>query len=313
MKRKFLLLLTLIFGLVAGVQPAFAMDPPAFSMTINPTSQDIELFPGQEYTGKVNITNTGSASLNFTASAAPYMVDNETYEPSFSEANDFTQLYNWITFPQEIYHLEPGQSASVEFKVNVPAEATGGGQYAAIIASSNDTIQEGAAIKVISQVAGILYGRVNGAEMHPEGELVEQSAPFFTLGGPIEISERTYNTGNVDFKVHHAATITNFFTGEELFNATTKDNNGGIIGSTDTIVLPGTARTNIITWEDTPPIGIFKVKQKIIFLEEDVESEFIVVICPVWFIIGVIVLILLLVLWMILAAKRRKRKQPQVF
>lgn len=312
MRQKFLLVLTIFLGLSLQAQPTSALLDDDVALTIYPTTQTIELDPGQTHTGNVTIMNSGQQPFTAIVSASPYQVDGEEYAPDFTTENSYTKLYNWITFAEETYYLEPGASAKVEYTVNVPEDAIGGGQYAAILARTEDSIKEDDSIQVISQVAGILYGRVNGEEMRPEGELVEQDIPGFIIDGLLEVAETVYNTGNVDFKVSHSIVVTNFFSGEEVLNSDAKDSDGRPINSDSVMVLPATSRRNIITWENTPRLGVYRVKQTVMFLGQEVVNEQIVIFCPSWLLFSILGLIALLILWIILAARRRHRKQPQV-
>lgn len=313
MRRKFLFLLTFLLGLGCYAQPASALLDDDIALSIYPASQTIELTPGTEYQGKVEVANSGQRAFDLIVTAAPYSVDSETYEPNFDARGTYTELFDWISFPNDRFHVEPGESAQVEFTVNVPEDAVGGGQYAAIMARTEDSVNPEASVQIISQVAGILYGRVAGPGMDPEGEVVEQEIPGWVFDGPLEISEITYNTGNVDFQVYHEITVKNFFTNEEVINAESKNTEGQTIGSTTQIVYPKTSRGSTLTWEGAPQLGIYKVKQKIVFLDQEVVSEQIVVFCPLWLILAVAGLVLLLILWIILVIRRHKRKQPQVF
>lgn len=312
MKQKFLLLLTIFLGLSLQAQPALALLDDDIALTIHPTTQTIELDPGREYTGNVTITNSGQQPFTALVSAAPYQVDSEAYTPDFSTENAYTKLYGWISFPEESYYLEPGASAKVEYTVNVPEDVVGGGQYAAILVRTEDSIKEEDSIQVISQVAGILYGRVNGADMHPEGEIAEQDIPGFVMDGLLEVAETVYNTGNVDFRVNHSVTITDFFSGEKVLDPEMKDSDGYSLASDNVIVLPGTSRRNVITWENTPRLGVYKVQQTVTFLDTESSTEQIVIFCPSWLLFSIIGLIVLAILWIILAARRRRHKQPQV-
>lgn len=313
MKQKFLLFLTFLLGLSLSAQPASALLDDDIALTIYPTTQTVELDPGREYSGNVTITNSGQQPFTALVSASPYQVDSEAYTPDFSTENAYTKLYGWISFPEESYYLEPGASAKVEYIVSVPEDAVGGGQYAAILVRTEDSIKEEDSIQVISQVAGILYGRVNGADMRPEGEIAEQNIPGFVMDGLLEVSETVYNTGNVDFKVIHSITITDVFSGNVVLSPDMQDSEGFSLASNNVIVLPGTSRRDVITWENTPRLGLYKVKQTITFLDEEFSLERIVFFCPSWLLFSVIGLIALAILWIILAARRRHRKQPQVY
>lgn len=314
MARKILFaLLTILSGLNMMAQPTSAVSSSEVSMALSPATQNISLTPGQEYTGKIIIINTGTVGFDFGLKTTPYQVDSETYDLDFDTNNVYTQLYTWISFPQDTYHIEPEQTIEVSYNVNVPESAAGGGQYATVMAYATNLDGSDNAVQVIPQVASLIYGRVNGPEMMPEGEVAEQSIPGFLLNGPLEITETVYNTGNVDFKVYHAVTITDFFSGDVLLDPDTKTEGGTELGSATTVVLPGTSRQQTLVWENTPKIGIVKVKQTIRFLDDEINTERIVIFCPLWLIFSVLILIVLAILWIILAARHRKHKEPQVF
>lgn len=283
-------------------------------MILNPTKQTIELLPGQEKEGKITIINSGQQGYNLIVEASPYQVDPETYDADLSTNNMYTQLYTWITFPEPNFYIEPGETKEIIFKINVPEGTAGGGQYAAILIRSEDGVHpEEGGVQTIPEVASILFGRIDGPEMAPAGEIAEQSIPGFLLGGPLNIKETVYNTGNVDFKVYHAITITDVISGEEIVAPDSRNSAGNIYGSQTTVVLPGTSRSSTLTWENTPKIGIVRVKQTVIFLDQEINTEQLVIFCPIWLIAGVLGLLFLLILWIVLAIRRHKRKEPQVF
>lgn len=313
MRKYFLILLTILGGLNFLTQPTTAISSQDVAIALSPSNQTISLTPGQEYRGNITIVNVGNSPYDFSLSATPYQVDSETYDLNFAANNVYTQLYTWISFSERTYHINPGQTIEAEFIVKVPDGAAGGGQYAAIMARAEGITDGGSMVQVIPQVASLIYGRVNGPEMTPEGEIAEQTIPGFILGGPLEVTETVYNTGNVDFKVYHALTITDFFSGEEVFNSDTKNADGYKIGSNTSVVLPGTSRKQTLVWENTPKIGVVRVKQTVMFLEEEVNTEQVVIFCPLWVVLSVICLVALGILWIILAVRHRKRKAPQVF
>lgn len=311
--KRFLIILTFLLGLGSLAQPASASSENDIVMTIYPATQTIELTPGQEYSGTIKLANNGRKAFNAQMSAVPFQVDSESYDPDFSTENIYTRLSSWITFAQTSYYVEPDTSVDVNYTVHVPEDVVGGGQYAAIMARTEDSKEEGSSLQVISQVASIIYGRLNGAETLPEGEVVEQSIPGFIIDGDLRVSETTYNTGNIDFKVYHAITITNLFSGEEIINPDTKDSNGVNIGSSNTIILPGTSRQNTLTWENSPRLGVYRVQQTIRFLDTEINEERIVIFCPSWLLISILALLALAILWIILAVRHRRQQKPQVF
>ncbi len=303
----------MIFGLGSLAQPALAYNADDFSISLYPSTQTLALYPGDVRDGSINVVNTGKIPIDFSVHATPFQVNSDDYTPDYELVNRYTALASWVQFAESAYHAEPGETVEVKFHIEVPADAVGGGQYAAIMVYTEDSADPNAMLRTASQLAAILYGRVAGEGMNPEGEIVEQTVPNFSLGGPLEITETAYNTGNVDFTVYHAVTIKDLFTGEEVLNSEMKDDRGNNIGAHESIVLPGTSRQDKITWEITPKIGIYQVTQKIIILEETIETNSIVIFCPLWLIFAIIGLVLLLILWIILAVRRHRKKQPQVF
>lgn len=314
MLKKFLILLTMIFGLGSIAQPAWAFNAEDFAISLFPSYQTLELGPGAQREGTITIVNSGKLPFDFSVSANPYQVQGEDYDADFTTTNNYTALASWITFDQASYHAEVGESVEVKFYVNVPEDAVGGGQYAAIMAYTEDGADPDASIKVASQVVALLYGRVSGQDMRPEGEIAEQEIPFVVFDSkPVDASIVAYNTGNVDFMIYHTMTVTDILSGEEVINPETTDSNGNKLGASSAIVLPGTSRRDTLTWEVTPKIGLYKIKQATTFLDQTVENEQIVIFCPMWLVFAILGLIVLLIFWIILAVRRHRRKQPQVF
>ena len=281
-------------------------------MQIQPAEKEIALSPDQVVTDGITVSNIGRLPFDFSVSASPYQVTNENYDPDFSTENSYTALHNWITFPQESFHLEPGESTKVKFKIAVPHTIPGGGQYAAIIVETRDSMEEGAAVQVISQLASLIYAHVAGEE-HIGGVLMSHNLPSFLLGQPFEIAATVKNDGNVDFRVEHTMEIRDFFTNREVINADSVDANEKHIGRANPVILPATTRKNVLAWEGAPQLGVFRVKQTISFLDQSQTFEQVVVICPLWLAGGAAALVFLMILWIILRLRKRRRSRPQAF
>lgn len=291
--------------------PAFSLEAGDVVMEVRPAAQEIDLTPGVHYTGSVKISNIGRLPFNFTVEATPYQVVDENYAPDFTTQNDYTKLYNWISFGQTEYHLEAGESAEVIFEVDVPDDIPGGGQYAAIIASTSDSKDAGATMQTISQLASFLYAHVEGEE-HIGGVITKQELPSFLLGSPFTSSVTVKNDGNVDFRFEHTLTIHDFFTNREVFTPDAVDDAGMTIGTANLTVLPGTSRANRLTWEGAPQLGVFRAISRVTFLGQESVKEQIVFICPVWLAGAVVFCLVLMVLWIVLRIRKRRQGRPQV-
>lgn len=296
---------------LSTISPVSALEAGDIVMQVMPAEQEIELSPGLEYSSKVKVTNIGRLAFNFTVSARPYQVLNEDYDPDFSTENSYTKLYNWISFAQTSYHLEPNASTDVEFTIEVPADVAGGGQYAAIIIETRDSQDSSATMKTINQLASLLYAHVEGEE-HIGGVLMSHRLPRFLLGSPFSSTVTIKNDGNVDFRAEHTLTIYDFFTNREVFTPDTVDSSERPLGTANPVILPATSRVSRLTWEGAPQLGVFRAVSHVSFLDQDSTKEQIVFICPVWLAGIVMFFIVLMILWIVLRIHKHKQNKPQV-
>lgn len=290
---------------------ASAIEQGDIVIQVNPAEQDIDLVPGQTMRGSIKVKNLGRQPYSFKAFSKPYQVINDIYDPDFSTENSYTKLHNWLSFPQTDFYITPDEELTVEFEVQVPEDAPGGGQYAAIIIETRDSIDSSASLQTVNQVASLIHAHVAG-ETHEQGVLMKHYIPRIILGSPFTVSSNIKNDGNIDFRANHSMTIWNFFTGDEVFSPDTLDQNGRLVGSINPAVLPASSRYNTLTWGNAPQLGVFRVKQVISFLDQVYEFEEIVFICPIWLAAGVLFLIFLMIFWLIARIRARKKRRPQV-
>lgn len=314
MKKFIAVLLSLSVAPLFLTTPVAALQAGDVVVSVRPSEQDFDIEPGQSYNGVVKVTNNGRLGFNFEVSASPFRVTNDNYDPDFTTIDSSTRLHNWVKFPEGTkFHIESGESFEVPFTIDVPEDIPGGGQYAAIMIRTTDSVDEGATIKVVTQVASLIYGHVIGGEERKEGALVEHSLPTTLFDKPLELTAKVDNTGNVDFKMRQMMTILNFFNGQEVITPDSLGENGEPIAAQQLTVLPGTSRTSTLTWEEAPKLGLFRVRQKITFLDEEFETEEVVFICPTWLPIGIIVFFTMGTFWLIVRGRQRKQRRPQVF
>lgn len=323
-KLSYLLILpALVLGLFTTT-PVAALEAGDLVMSISPSEQVIDLEPGQKYHGSVTVTNVGRLAFDFTLKAAPYHVNDDNYDPDFSTDSSYTNLKNWLRFPKSVYRLDPSQSVDAEFIVDVPADAPNGGQYAAIMIQNsavNPADQEDPAdqdatsnspLNLQVRAAAVLYGHVQGGELREAAELTNHSLPGFILGDTFSAAATIENSGNVDFYARQTLSVRNFFTNNEILQP---GEAGDESPFTETlIVLPGTTRTSLLNWHlpdtGTFPIGLYRVTQTIVFLDQTHTFERLLFVCPVWLALLLLFLIVLLAIWLVLGlAKRHKTKR----
>lgn len=313
MLKKLLLALAVAVAALVGTSPAYAAGNGDIVVSINPSEQDIDLRPGDKTAGSVTVYNVGRKTFDFDVEAVPYRVKNNSYDADFVTENAHTRLSNWITFPETHFTVDPNHAIEVHFDIEVPIDALGGGQYAAIIIRTDTPSSSDSSVQIISQLASLLYGHVKGAEMNEEGEMTEHLFPTFILGDEFKLSSSFTNYGNVDFRVTETMTIRDFFTNKEIFTPASISEDGYNIGTISATVLPETTRTMDQVWEGAPQLGFFRVRQTIEFLDEELVFEHVVFVCPLWLIVLAGLFLLLLVLWIISHFVHRHRDAPQVF
>lgn len=310
MRRFLAFLASFVVALTFATNPTNAASNAV--MSLRPSEQEVELTPGQQYTGSIVVYNVGKEAFDFEVTAAPYQVKSNNYEPDFLTESESTKLANWITFPTTEFSVEPSQSATVQFVVTVPEGVPGGGQRAAIIVRAKDDSSVESGVNLVTQIAAIVYGHIKGEELNATGSLSAYHFPTLMSGGEFKISSVIANEGNVDFRVTETLTISDFFTKREVLTPESTNASGYPVGTVSATVLPDTKRTIDMIWRDAPQLGIFRVSQTISYLDEEITTEKVVMVCPIWLIVLVGIMFLLIIIWLISAFRNYRKDRPQV-
>lgn len=290
----------------------------ASAFTLSPQSQEYALVPGQSVTGEVSTTNASDAEGKFyyVAEVVPYSVSNDgKYSPNFDVKDDYTDIVNWVTLSDDdesgksTVHgvLEPGETAKTHYTIKVPQNARGGGQYFAVRvkndidavkkAENNDTL----AIKEVVGIVTLIFVEISG-DVTIKGEIIDNNIPSFFTKPPITSSFMVNNEGNTHVTVSYSLQVFPLFSDEEVY--TTEEAPG------ENYVLPGSSRIITQTWEGTPPVGIFKVRQTVYYDSTDSEpsvTEKLVIVCPIWLMLLIVFGIVALIVWIIIRIRMRKK------
>ncbi|PLS81517.1 hypothetical protein CYG49_01835 [Candidatus Saccharibacteria bacterium] len=248
------------------------------TLTLSPSSQPFKVNAGETVTGKMNIINSGDVAYDFTVYARPYSVNDEKYEPNFTDEKPNADVYKWVQFDKTKYSLEPKETAEVTYTVNVPEGAAPGGHYGVVFAETKERELGTTGVARQKRVGQIIYMTVNG-QVRTGGEIKGFVLPFWQTRPPVLSAARVANTGNVDFEAK-VSTIARDIFGRAKFTYTG-----------DPIVLPDTTRLVDMNWEKAPTFGLFKVEQKIEFLDQKHENSGWVLVAPRWFPLIFIVII----------------------
>ena len=278
---------------------------------ITPANAAMELVPGQTYTGSFQVTNPGEVDFDYTISVMPYKVygqevqgaiRKQEYEQFFDIYDSHTLITDWVSFSSTKGHLEPHTASDyIFYTITVPNEIKVCGQYAAIAATATPKgdSQDSGVINVTS-AAMIVYAAIDNCETGLAGNvrIIENNIPSFLLAAPLTTTSLVENYGNVHVDAQYTLQVYSFFTGEEIYS--NEEN------PTTAIIMPETNRFKAQTWENTPMLGIYKVRQTIKVYDQESVEEKIVIICPLWLIVLVLFAIIMTILWLRSRAKSRK-------
>lgn len=279
-------------------------------LTVSPATTSVSLKPGASIDYTLVVNNEKDESLDITAYAAPYSIQNEEYDVDFEKETPRTQLSRWIEFvnadgstTKEYKATIPANTKSnIIYRVNIPNDIPAGGQYASIFVQTGDNTKplETSGLQAVSRVGMIVYGRSSG-ETDECAEITENTVPTFLLNGPLTASALIKNLGNTDIEVNYSFTVTSIV-GAELYHSEGKEP-----------ILPDASRRIKQQWENAQPMGLFRVSYKIETLGETRETTRLVIILPVYMIVLALFVLTLLIVWIIiLIRKRRERKSRLV-
>lgn len=294
-------LMTLLTSVGLTTQPAvtYAEEVPSYRIGIAPSQQALgTITPGERYSGKFMVKNTGRESIEYTVSVAPYAVETENYNPNYSTHNRYTEISDWITTDKSEGTLAADEQEEISYTVTVPSDAHGGSQSATIMVTmENPSNSEGNAVQTVRQVGYIVYGNVDG-EITETGKILENKIPSFIFTPPITATSLVENTGNVYTNATYSIQVFPLFSDEEVYtNEEDPDKS---------VIFPETKRFYTASWDGAPQLGIFRVRQIVKIFDEVSTVEKLVFLCPIWFLFIVALIIFVAIFWIVSRIRGRK-------
>lgn len=256
-----------------------------------------ELDPGDIESGSFKIANTGINSFTFNVEVVPYNIIDEHYNPNYNTETNYTKLTKWISYTTDKNTLNPGESTTLNYTITTPEDAPGSGQYAAIAISIPPTNDGN--INVVGRVAYIIYARVNG-ETRLEGSVLENNIPGFLLGSPVSASSLVENTGNIDFEAKYNFEVMEAFSDEEVYSNTDQE--------VAYRILPETKRFINFSWDGSPQLGLFRVRQTVTVNDKVSVNEKLVFLCPIWLLFLVVFGIIFMIIWLFVRSRARRKQ-----
>lgn len=279
------------------------------SMTVSPNYKKMILIPGEVYHGSLSVSNSvnSTRALKYAVKVGSFSHHrNEESKDDYGSTDhvsvsSYNQIMDWIKLETEGGSLEPGEKTDVNYSIEVPKDAPGGGQYATILVVDETTSGVGGAgnisIDQQFQFASIIYAEVAG-KTREEGEIKDNSMPSFLFEGPLEATSMVKNDGNVHTDAEYVFQVWPIFSDEELCTNEEEPDTS--------LVLPDTEKYHAQTC-DLPAVGIFKAKQTVKIYDKVSVVERTVIVCPLWLMAIIILAIMMVIVYFVVKVKSRKR------
>lgn len=281
-------------------------------VTLSPPVTEVTINPGEQYKGKIKLTNPLDKLVELYTSAMDFLPEGETGGQKFlaptSENRKFS-LASWIIMSKSVVAMTPEEVEEIEYTINVPKDAEPCGHYAVIFFSSQPPELKGdqTQVALASQVGGLILATIPSDKCEPKGMVETFTAPWLNLKTPVDFLIRIRNNGLVHFKPIGEIKIKNW---RGVIIDSFKVNEGG--GN----VLPNSARRFEEKWEAKDfkwyqKIGRFKADLGMIYGDEkgkkSLTNSLVFWIIP-WWIFVIIGLILALIIYFIIRHYQKKKK-----
>ena len=276
------------------------------AFTVTPMSNAIELKPGETYEGDILISNPENSKTDFDykVEVMPYGVIGNDYNADFTSSSKNTEMVNWVKVVNPTGSIAPNDKTHIKYTITVPADAAGGGQYAALVIGKNDggTISDGIGVQNVYSIASLIFAQIDGEIVHG-GEVIENSIPGFVTELPAVASVMIKNDGNVHEPANVYLTIKNVFNGQTVYPK--EGDSGGI----NEEIMPGTTRYMTKNIQDISPLGIYEITQTIDYLGEKHVTTQTMIACPIWFLFLLFVTICSIISFIISRIIKRKKSK----
>lgn len=230
-------------------------DPVTGQFVISPTKVELDVKPGDIISRDVEISNRTGSTLTIEFSVEDFEGSTDPSQATVFKGGEDSAwgARRWLQPEISSIVLKQGEMVNFTTRIVIPKDAEAGGHYAALFASSTYASEngEGSAINITSRVGSLFLIRVEGAVVEV-GALEKPEVQPFSEYGPISIGLVFNNQGNVHLKPSGRVFITN------LLGQTVAD-----IPVPEWVVLPGSARRNVITWDSKYLFGRYTARAEI--------------------------------------------------
>ena len=289
------------------------------TIVVSPVAKRITLEPGKSYTSTIRITNPSGAtkSIHCKINKRPYSVIGEEYNADLAKITAYNNILDWIEIDETEGEVEPNGTKEVTYTIHVPEDAKSGGQYGAITVEQVPDANENTTITSVMEISSLIYSQI-GSPVY-EGEILDNQIPAVSFVNPVDTLYSVKNTGNVHQDVRVTIKASHAITGEPILidsNLNSDDLTDSEIADNGTsefseLIMPETTRTAKHSIAGLPSLGIYRITQEIHFDGKTDTKEQVTFVCPIWFILLVIVAISAIIAMIVTAIKKKKKTKKQ--
>jgi hypothetical protein len=225
--KRFLQTALIIVTAVAVFLPAYAMTEAATrtqldveatgDFVIGPGKTDLSIAPGESEIRQLTVTNRTANETTFNVSVEDFTAASGTEEVVrlLGDQRGPASLQDFVTPELDEFTLASGEQISFSVEVAIPADASPGGRYGAVIVSNAPSAESsgGTQARVVSRLASLMLTRVEG-DVTESGQLTDfrisgPDSVFWQSKGPDSFELLFENTGNVHLAPYGQITVSN--------------------------------------------------------------------------------------------------------
>ena len=161
-------LLPLYVYLLLLLTPLAAWAQDSLTLSVTPTLFDISVDPGQVWQSSIRVINPNPQDLTVYIQPVNFSAQGETgvstLQPLLETDTAGVTLAEWVEVTTEPIRIVSQETATVPFTVRVPSDAAPGGQFAALLVSTQPPANQAGAsqVRTSQAVSALFFMRVEG-------------------------------------------------------------------------------------------------------------------------------------------------------
>ncbi len=213
---------------------------PSLGLTLSPPTFEITGNPGDTITNTVRVENTNDFPLTLTVDRRNFTAQGEEGSVGLTDEVTSYSLASWINVSPQSTTIAAKSTRSFTFTINIPLNAEPGGHFGSLVFRTiPSSTLSGSGAALAQEIGSLILLNVSGYSVQ-EAKIVgfEPTQSFFEYG-PVTLSARVENVGNVHVKPGGTITITNML-GSKVSTLKVEGKN----------VLPGAIRKLDSVWDN---------------------------------------------------------------